>query len=140
MAKKKKERIVLENVELQPQVLGYTYQKKNNVGRVLIIFIAFILVVYFIDDISVFFNNLLGRETAETISNNASDKIECNVSNLLVEEYSKLDTEKSTTETATMYESDPNPATNIHIYSKDEEGNLEKFLLVYDKYDFTKAC
>ena len=73
MGKKKKERIVLENVELQPQVLGYTYQKKNNVGRVLIIFIAFILVVYFIDDISVFFNNLLGRETAETISNNANN-------------------------------------------------------------------
>ena len=72
MAKKKEERVILENVELKPQVLGYTYQKKNNIGRVIIIFIAFALVVYFIDDISLFFNNLLGRETASTIKENAT--------------------------------------------------------------------
>ena len=59
MAKKKNENVILENVELKPQVLGYTFQKKNNIGRVIFIFIAFILVVYYIDDISVFFNNLL---------------------------------------------------------------------------------
>ena len=74
MARKKKEKVILENVELKPQTLGYTYQKKNNVGRVIFIFIAFILVVYFIDDISIFFNNLLGRETAPTIENNANSK------------------------------------------------------------------
>lgn len=73
MAKKKKEKVVLENVELKPQVLGYTFQKKNNVGRVIFIFIAFILVVYFIDDISLFFNNILGKETAPTIENNANN-------------------------------------------------------------------
>lgn len=72
MAKKKDERVILEDVELKPQVLGYTYQKKNNIGRVIIIFIAFALVVYFIDDISLFFNNLLGRETASTIKENAT--------------------------------------------------------------------
>lgn len=71
MAKKKDERVILEDVELKPQVLGYTYQK-NNIGRVIIIFIAFALVVYFIDDISLFFNNLLGRETASTIKENAT--------------------------------------------------------------------
>ena len=72
MAKKKDERIILEDIELKPQVLGYTYQKKNNIGRVIIIFIAFALVVYFIDDISLFFNDLLGRETASTIKENAT--------------------------------------------------------------------
>ena len=76
MAKKKDERIILEDVELKPQVLGYTYQKKNNIGRVIIIFIAFALVVYFIDDISLFFNNLLGRETASTIKENVTDNKE----------------------------------------------------------------
>ena len=73
MAKKKNENVILENVELKPQVLGYTFQKKNNIGRVIFIFIAFILVVYYIDDISVFFNNLLGRETHSTISSNANN-------------------------------------------------------------------
>ena len=73
MAKKKKEKVVLENIELKPQALGYTYQKKNNVGRVIFIFIAFILVVYFIDDISLFFNSILGKETAPTIENNANN-------------------------------------------------------------------
>lgn len=73
MAKKKNENVILENVELKPQVLGYTFQKKNNIGRVIFIFIAFILVVYYIDDISVFFNNLLGRETPSTISSNANN-------------------------------------------------------------------
>lgn len=79
MAKKKDEKVILENIELKPQVLGYTFQKKNNMGRVLIIFVAFILVVYFIDDISVFFNNLLGRETASVISNNANNNSNNNV-------------------------------------------------------------
>ena len=73
MAKKSKEKIVLENVELKPQVIGYTFKKKNNLGRVLLIFIAFALVVYYINDISVFFNNLLGRETASTISGQNKD-------------------------------------------------------------------
>ncbi len=72
MAKRKKEKIVLENIELKPQILGYTFKKKNNIIRVIIIFIAFILVVYYIDDISIFFNNLLGKETATTIKDNAN--------------------------------------------------------------------
>lgn len=68
MAKKKKnEHIILENIELKPQVIGYTYQKKSNLGRVIFIFIAFLLVVYYINDISVFINKLIGKDSAETI-------------------------------------------------------------------------
>lgn len=65
--KKKNEHVILENIELKPQVIGYTYQKKSNIGRVIFIFIAFILVVYYINDISVFINKLIGKDSAETI-------------------------------------------------------------------------
>ncbi len=65
--KKKNEHVILENIELKPQVIGYTYQKKSNIGRVIFIFIAFILVVYYINDISVFINKLIGKNSAETI-------------------------------------------------------------------------
>lgn len=66
---KKKERVILEDVELKPQVIGYTYQKKSNLGRVIFTFAIFILVVYYINDISVFFNKLIGKDSAETIEN-----------------------------------------------------------------------
>ena len=46
MAKKKKNIVVLEDTELKPQVIGYTYKKKSNLGRVIFIFIVFILAVY----------------------------------------------------------------------------------------------
>lgn len=70
MAKKnKKEKIVLEDVELKPQVIGYTYKKKSNLGRVILIFIIFALAVYYINDISVFINNLVGKETNKNIQN-----------------------------------------------------------------------
>lgn len=86
MAKKnKKERIILENIELKPQVIGYTYQKKSNIGRVIFIFIAFILVVFYINDISVFINNLLGKGSADSIvdlSGNNSNKENENNNNL----------------------------------------------------------
>ena len=68
MAKKnKKQIIVLEDVELRPQVIGYTFKKKSNLGRVIFIFIVFALVVYYINDVSVFIDSLLGRETHESI-------------------------------------------------------------------------
>lgn len=73
MAKKKKEIVVLENVELKPQIIGYTYKKKSNIGRVFFIFIAFALVVYYINDISVFINDLFGKETAVSIDNLAGN-------------------------------------------------------------------
>ena len=70
MAKRsKKEKIILEDVELKPQVIGYTYKKKSNIGRVILIFIIFALAIYYINDISVFINNLLGKETNKNIQN-----------------------------------------------------------------------
>lgn len=69
MAKKKVE---LENIELKPQVLGRSYVRKSNLGRIIFIFICFILVVYYINDISVFINGLLGKKTADTIVNNTN--------------------------------------------------------------------
>ena len=75
MAKKKKnERVILEDIELRPQVIGYTFQKKNNIGRVILIFIAFILAVYYINDISVFINDLLGKNTASSIVEGTNNK------------------------------------------------------------------
>lgn len=70
MAKKNKERIILENIELKPQVIGYTYQKKSNIGRVIVIFIVFALAVFYINDISAFINDLLGKNTAPSIKEN----------------------------------------------------------------------
>lgn len=69
MAKKNKERIILENIELKPQVIGYTYKKKSNVGRVIFMLIIFGLAVFYINDISVFINNLLGKTTSSSITN-----------------------------------------------------------------------
>ena len=78
MAKKnKREKIILEDVELKPQVIGYTYKKKSNIGRVILIFIIFALAVYYINDLSLFINNLLGKETNKNIQNltqNNNDK------------------------------------------------------------------
>ncbi len=74
----KKSNVVLENVELKPQVIGHTYKKKSNLGRILIVIIILILTVIYIDDITVFINNILGRETAETIKENASKNDELN--------------------------------------------------------------
>ena len=73
MARKKKERIVLEDIELKPQVIGYTYKKKSNLGRVIFIFIIFLLAVIYINDISVFINNLIGKSSAPSINENASN-------------------------------------------------------------------
>jgi len=75
MAKRKKyEKVVLENIELKPQVIGYTYKKKNNLGRVIFIFIAFALVVYYINDISVFVNKLIGKNSAQSIQELAGNE------------------------------------------------------------------
>ena len=68
----RKRNIELENIELKPQVIGHTYKKKSNIGRVIIMFVILGLVVYFIDDVSVFINRLLGRQTADTIEQNAN--------------------------------------------------------------------
>ena len=72
--KNKSEKIVLENIELKPQVIGYTYKKKSNIGRVIFIFIIFLIAVYYINDISVFVNNLIGRDTASSIGGLAGNK------------------------------------------------------------------
>ncbi|MBE6156310.1 MAG: hypothetical protein E7161_00995 [Firmicutes bacterium] len=67
--KKKNERVILEDIELKPQVIGYTFQKKSNLGRVIFIFIAFLIVVYYINDISLWIDNLFGKKSPETIEN-----------------------------------------------------------------------
>lgn len=81
MAKKNKEKIILEDIELKPQVIGYTYKKKSNIGRVIFIFIVFLLAVFYINDISVFINNLLGKNTAPSINANTSNNNNNNSNN-----------------------------------------------------------
>ena len=73
MAKKNKEIVRIEDVELKPQVIGYSYKKKSNIGRVIFIFVALILVVYYINDISLFVNNLLGKNSASVIEQLADE-------------------------------------------------------------------
>lgn len=69
MAKRKVE---LENIELKPQVIGYSYKKKSNFGRYVFILIIFLVVVYYINDVSIFINNLLGKNTASSITDLAN--------------------------------------------------------------------
>ena len=69
MAKKKVE---LENIELQPQIIGHTYKKKSNVGRIIFMLLILFAVVYYIDDVTIFINNLLGMQTSENIEDNAN--------------------------------------------------------------------
>ena len=73
MARSKKNNSV-EQVELKPQVIGYAYKKKSNFGRVIFIFIIFVLVVYFINDISVFVNDLFGKNTVQSIKQLADEE------------------------------------------------------------------
>lgn len=73
MAKRKNEKVILENIELKPQVIGHIYAKKTNLGRVLIIFAVLLLVVYYINDISVYVNNLIGKRSATTIQEQANE-------------------------------------------------------------------
>ena len=121
MAKKKDERVILEDVELKPQVLGYTYQKKNNIGRVIIIFIAFALVVYFIDDISLFFNNLLGRETASTIKENATGN-------------------KDEEENTPNNDSENNEETEYYTYTEDLNFDFKNHLIDRLKLDISSVA
>ncbi len=67
---KRKSKIELENIELKPQTIGYTYKKKSNLGRVIFIFFCFSIAIFYINDISVYINGLIGKKTSETISGN----------------------------------------------------------------------
>lgn len=66
----KKNKITLENISLKPQSLGKVYKKKNNIVRVIFIFISFLIIIYYINDISLFINKLLGKNSATTIIDN----------------------------------------------------------------------
>lgn len=66
MAKKQKN-VQLENVELKPQVIGKVYEKKTNIIGVVIVFIAFMTGVYYINDITIWINNLLHKTSSSTI-------------------------------------------------------------------------
>lgn len=53
--------------------------------------------------------------------------------------WSKVDEEHVITTQIEEYPSDPDPSTKTYIYSKDKDGNFEKFLLILDKYSYSKA-
>lgn len=68
------------------------------------------------------------------------DSVECSVSEIQTSVYTKIDEKHIINRQIEKYPSDPNPTTRTHIYGRDEEtGDLEKFLLIYDKYEYTKA-
>ena len=67
---KKNQKVEIENIELKPQVIGKVLKKKNNTGRVFIIFIAFILTIVFLPNITVFLNNIFGMKISPTIIDN----------------------------------------------------------------------
>lgn len=66
------------------------------------------------------------------------DIISCNVSTLSIKNFEKIDVNTNIKTTITKYESG-DATTNADIYAKDAEGNLEKFLLVLDKYPYSQA-
>ncbi len=71
---KKNQKIEVENIELKPQVIGKIEKKKNNTGRVLIIFIVFVLTIIFLPEITIFLNNMLGMKISPTIVDNKEEK------------------------------------------------------------------
>lgn len=70
---KKNQKIEVENIELKPQVIGKIEKKKNNIGRVLIIFIVFIFTIIFLPEITIFLNNKLGMKISPTIVDNKEE-------------------------------------------------------------------
>lgn len=71
---KKNQKIEVENIELKPQVIGKIEKNKNNTGRVLIIFIVFVLTIIFLPEITIFLNNMLGMKISPTIVDNKEEK------------------------------------------------------------------
>jgi hypothetical protein len=78
---KKNNGVQLEGVELKPQVIGYTYKKKGNLGRIIFLLVVFMLVIYYINDISLIVNNWLGKSSASSIIQMANDKNKDNNNN-----------------------------------------------------------
>lgn len=70
----RRKKVDFENMDLKPQPIGYTYKKKSNFGRVIFIFALLILAVYYIDDISLYINNLIGKDSATIIKENAKEE------------------------------------------------------------------
>lgn len=68
MAKKNNSKVNISNEELKPQVIGEVTGRKSNIGRVIIIFIAFIVAVFYLPDITITINKLLGMHTSPTIT------------------------------------------------------------------------
>ena len=73
---KKNNKVVIENIELKPQVIGTVQKKKNNIGRVLVIFVVFILTILYLPNVTVYINDLLGIETSSSILDINNDDTE----------------------------------------------------------------
>ena len=65
--------------------------------------------------------------------------VECKVTEIKTSVSKKVDEIRSITTKEEKFVTDPNPITNTHIYAKDDEGNFEKFLLIFDKHPYTRA-
>ena len=65
------------------------------------------------------------------------EMIKYDITKLYIEKFEKIDTDTTIDTTVNEYLSG-DPTTNTHFYAKDDKGNFEKFLLVYDKYPYTR--
>lgn len=83
----KKSNVILEDVELKPQIIGHTYKKKSNIGRTIIVIVILVLAVVYIDNVTLFINNLLGLQTSEEIKESANN----NSNNLVNNDENKIE-------------------------------------------------
>jgi hypothetical protein len=64
---------------------------------------------------------------------NVDSVFACTVSQLQIKPFQKTNLEVKTTEVKTAYETDPEPEKSVQLYAKDEDGELQKFLKVFDE-------
>ena len=74
-------------------------------------------------------------EFEDDIDNELNEETEDDIAEIETKTYTKIDIKRTIKKTKEEYLSDPNPDVFKHIYAKDKDGNLEKFLLIYDKFN-----
>ena len=74
-------------------------------------------------------------EFEDDIDNEINEETEDDIAEIETKTYTKIDIKRTIKKTKEEYLSDPNPDVFKHIYAKDKDGNLEKFLLIYDKFN-----
>lgn len=141
---KKNNNVVIENVELKPQTIGEIPKKKNNIGRVILIFVAFIFTIVYLPNITVIFNNILGMDTSssivnmsqkeeEQIKNPNSDNEQKEINYVLFSEKAKIENGDYSVSNFKLTNNNINFVINNNLDSQLNLGEQKLYLEIYNE-------